>query len=111
MNKYRRSSVSSEKTIFFMIGGMTVLALMMIGFVAINESKSQAKITSYDAATASRPKATVTTTFSDFGKMKVTDEKTAKFVIENSAQFSHKSTCVLKRDGISQSVCDNLWFH
>lgn len=73
----------NDKTVFWIIGGFTVLAIIAIGFVAFRESKSQAQITSYETTSTSRPKVVVVSNFQDFGKMKVTDEKTAEFAIEN----------------------------
>lgn len=97
MSKYGYTS-SNDKTVFWIIGAVTVLAIIGIGFVAFSESKSQAQITSYETTNTSRPKASVKTTFVDFGNMKVTDQRTAEFVIENIGDkplqlFNGSSSC------------------
>lgn len=89
---------SADKTIFWIIGGITVIAVFAIGFVAFSESKSQAQVASYEANASSRPRAIIASSFADFGKMKVSDEKTAEFTIENTgdnslALFKVTSSC------------------
>ena len=96
MNK--QYTTGSDRSVFWIIGGITVIAIVAIGFVAFSESKSQAKITSYETTVTSRPKAVVASSFMDFGKMKVTDEKTTEFVIENKGDkplqlFNGTSSC------------------
>lgn len=97
MSKYRHTD-TKDRSVFWIIGGITVFAIIVIGFVAFSESKNQAKVTSYEVTAASRPKAVVTTAFADFGKMKVADEKTAEFTIENTGDkplqlFNVTSSC------------------
>ena len=80
MNKYRQTN---DTSVFWIITGITVLAIIAIGFVAFGESKSQAQVASYETTSTSRPKVVVASHFQDFGKMNETDEKTAEFTIEN----------------------------
>src|SRR3989344_4749714 len=89
---------TNDKTIFLIIGGITVVAFALIGFVAFSESKSQAQVTSYEATSISRPKVVVASHFQDLGKMKETDEKTAEFTLENAGDkplqlFKVTSSC------------------
>lgn len=80
-------NLGTEKIIFLIIGGLTMFALILIVIFSFNEQK-QAKgttaIASYTTADTDKPKANVSSTFSDLGKMKVKDEKTAQFTIENT---------------------------
>src|SRR3989344_2633668 len=93
-----KHTYTNDKTVFWIIGGITVIAIVFIGFVAFRESKSQLQVASYETTATSRPKATVTNAFADFGKMKVADEKTAEFTIENTGDkplqlFKVTSSC------------------
>lgn len=95
MSNYRQTN---DKSVFWIIGGISALAIVAIGFVAISESKSQAQVTSYETTSATRPKVVVASHFQDFEKMKVTDEKTAEFTIENAGNkplqlFKVTSSC------------------
>ncbi|HCS79287.1 TPA: hypothetical protein DIV55_06145 [Patescibacteria group bacterium] len=97
MNEYS-SSNSTDKTVFWIIGGISLIVLMIIAFVAFGESKNQTQVASYEATATSRPQASVATTTADFGKMKVTDEQTAEFTIENTGNkplqlFKVTSSC------------------
>lgn len=88
----------NDKTSFWIIGGISFIAIIAIGFVALGESKAQVKISSYQTNAAERPKAVVTSAFTDFGKMKVADQKTTEFVIENAGNqplqlFNGSSSC------------------
>ena len=95
MSNYRQTN---DKSVFWIIGGISAIAIVAIGFVAFSESKSQAQVTSYETTSTSRPKVVVASHFQDFGKMKVTDEKTAEFTIENAGDkplqlFKVTSSC------------------
>ncbi len=80
MSKNRQTK---DKSVFWIIGGITALAIIAIGFVAFSESKSQVQVTSYETTSTSRPKVVVASHFQNLGVMKETDEKTAEFTIEN----------------------------
>ncbi|OGG03836.1 hypothetical protein A2W14_04815 [Candidatus Gottesmanbacteria bacterium RBG_16_37_8] len=91
---------STDKIIFFIIGGLTVLALILIGFFSVQEQKQKkvANVATYVATDQEKPKAVTTGFFSDLGKMKVNEEKGAKFTIENSGSkplqvFNITSSC------------------
>jgi len=94
-------NLSTEKIVFLIIGGLTIFALVMIAIFSVNESKESqgnTAIVSYSASDKDRPKATVSSTFNDLGKMKVKDEKTAEFTIENTGSkplqlFKIKASC------------------
>lgn len=97
MSKYVHTS-SNDKTVYWIIGGISLIALVLIVFVAFGESKAKAQISTYQTNAVERPKATVASTFADFGKMKVADQKTADFVIENTGNqplqlFNGSSSC------------------
>lgn len=78
---------STDKIVLLIIGGFTVLVLVLIFFVSINESKQAQGTTgviSYTANDSERPKVAVPNLLADLGTMKVKDEKSASFVIENT---------------------------
>lgn len=119
-------SLSTEKIIFLIIGGLTVIMLVFIVFFSMNESKqtkTQASIVSYAKDDKDRPKLNFSSTTSDLGKMKVKDEKTAEFILDNTGNkplqlFKISSSCdctvgVVEIDGkISPEFgmhANNIW--
>lgn len=95
------TSVSSNKAMLLLIGGFTLLALILIGFVAVNEQKEANKVgqvVQYQTADSQKPVATFDTETKDLGKMKVSDEKTADFAVKNTGTkplslFNISSSC------------------
>ena len=75
---------SADKSIYWIIGSFIVLAVIAIGFVAFRESQGLVKVATYGIDAVSKPKATVVSSLTDLGKMKVTDEKKAEFTLENT---------------------------
>lgn len=94
-------NISTEKLVFLIIGGLTVVVLILIGIFSVNEQKqSQGStvVASYSASDKDKPKANISATFFDLGNMKVKDEKTAEFNIENTGNkplqlFKITSSC------------------
>lgn len=94
-------SLSTEKIIFLIIGGLTLFVIVLIVIFSVNEqkqAKNSANILSYSSTDSEKPKAAVSSTLSDLGKMKVQDEKTAQFEIENKGEkplqlFKIRSSC------------------
>ncbi len=94
-------NLSTEKIVFLIIGGLTVFALVLIGIFSVNEQKQSqgsTAIASYSTADKDRPKLTVSGTFNDLGNMKVKDEKSAQFTIENTGSkplqlYKMRSSC------------------
>lgn len=81
------NKLGTDKIVFLIIGGLSVIALVLIAIFSVNESKQSSgntAIASYSASDKDRPKVTVSGTFFDLGKMKVKDEKSADFTIENT---------------------------
>lgn len=73
-----------EKAVFLVIGGVTVSVLILIAFFSVSESKqSKGNAITYSVSDRERPKAQISSLFADLGNMKVKDEKTADFIIEN----------------------------
>ena len=75
----------TDRLIIYIIGGLTLFAIILIFFFAANEQK-QAKgnnVTTYAANDLERPKAETSGKFSDLGVMKVKEEKSADFTITN----------------------------
>ncbi|MBI4991412.1 DUF1573 domain-containing protein [Candidatus Gottesmanbacteria bacterium] len=82
-------NLGTEKIIFLIIGGLTLFAVILIVIFSINEQKqaqTASALLTYSATDREKPKAVVSSTFSDLGKMKVQDEKTAQFEIENKGE-------------------------
>ncbi len=92
---------SGEKIILALIGGFTLIAVAIIVVFSANEQKttnSSTLVASYSSQDADRPKAKASSSFSDLGKMKVNEEKTGEFTIENSGSkplqlFGVSSSC------------------
>ncbi|EKE04671.1 MAG: hypothetical protein ACD_20C00025G0002 [uncultured bacterium] len=95
------NTMGTDKLIFYIIGGFTVLLLILIVLFSINEGKqSQAapNITSFRAFDKEKPEVAVSSTFSDLGNIKVKDEKSAEFTIVNKGTkplslFKVSSSC------------------
>lgn len=84
-----------------LVGGFTVLILILIVFVFFGEKKTAEKldqVAQYQSTDAERPIATFSTETKDIGKMKVSDEKSADFIVKNSGTkllslFNISSSC------------------
>lgn len=100
MSKFRITG-SSDKTIFWLIAGFSIFAIILIGFVAIRESKEaqgSINVQPYSVSDTDKPKARVNENNKNLGKMSVNDEKTAEFTIENTGDkplqlFKVTSSC------------------
>lgn len=69
--------------------GIVIFSIVVIGgsyFLLAGSQKPQVQIASYSLTDKERPKAEVKTTFSDLGKMKVSEDKSANFKIKNIGQ-------------------------
>ncbi len=81
--------ISGEKAVFIIIGGLTLLVLLVIVLFSLTEQQGKGgQVAQYVKSDSSRPKANVASFSSDLGKMKVSDEKTTQFAIENSGNKS-----------------------
>lgn len=99
MNKYTDRN-SSDKGVILIIGGISLVALVLIVFVAFGESKknSQSSVASYQIGDSEKPQAKTGNIFADLGSMKTNDEKTVDFTIENTGDkplqlFNITSSC------------------
>lgn len=75
-----------DKTIVWLIGAFTLLAIVLIGFVAIREQQEANKVgqvASYQTRDSERPVVSVGSEIYDLGTMKVSDEKFADFSVQN----------------------------
>lgn len=93
-----KSSISSEKFVFLIIGGLTALALLFIFIFAFKEQEKSKDIIIYATGDQNRPQVQLSKTAVDLGKMKVNDEKTTVFSLSNSGQkplqlFNVTSSC------------------
>ncbi|MBI3955445.1 DUF1573 domain-containing protein [Candidatus Gottesmanbacteria bacterium] len=91
MKLSRISNMGTDKLVFVMIGGFTVVILVLIVLFSINEGKQNqaaANITNFSVNDKDKPEIAVSSTFSDLGNMKVKDEKSAEFTIENKGTKS-----------------------
>src|SRR3990172_6950030 len=82
---------STDKVVLLVIGGFTVLVLVLIFMVSVNESKQaqgSSAVTLYTTNDVQRPKVTLSNSLADLGTMKVKDEKSAQFTLENTGTKS-----------------------
>lgn len=91
-------SISTEKLVFLIIGGLTILALIFISVFAFKEQEQSKNIFNYKTNDQKRPQIHFLSTTADLGRMKVNDEKTTAFSIFNSGQkplqlFNITSSC------------------
>lgn len=101
MKPFRNSTMSTDKLVFFIIGGFTIVILVLIALFSFNEGKQTqgvANIASFSVNDKDKPEIAVSSTFSDIGNMKVKDEKSAQFTIENKGTkplslFKVSSSC------------------
>lgn len=99
----KRNPVAKDtnKLVFYIIGGFTILIIGIIIILSISQGKqinASANIASYTVTDSERPKVSVPSKFSDLGTMKVKDEKNAEFTIENTGNkplvlFNISSSC------------------
>lgn len=85
------NTMGTDKLIFYIIGGITVLLLVVIVLFSVNEEKQSqatANLTSFSTSDKEKPEVVVSSTFSDLGNIKVKDEKSAEFTIENKGTKS-----------------------
>lgn len=84
-----KSLLSTEKSIFLLIGGFTLLVLVGIIVLSVNEDnkvRSASPVTGYTASDSLKPAVSVSSSVADLGNMKVKDEKSATFTIRNKGQ-------------------------
>ncbi len=82
----RINYLSTDKLVMVLIGGFTILVIILIAFVFSGEKKAAEKldqVTQYQSADAEKPIAAFSTETKDLGKMKVSDEKSADFSVKN----------------------------
>lgn len=82
----RISIMSTDKLIFIIIGVFTSGVLVLIALFSVNERKqnqASANVTGYSLSDKDKPSVVVSSSVSDLGNMKVKDEKSADFTIEN----------------------------
>lgn len=73
----------NNKTLF---GGITIFSLVLVGgsyFFLNTSSKPQPNILSYTSVDKDKPIAEVKETFKDLGKIKVSEQKEAEFILKN----------------------------
>lgn len=69
--------------------GIVIFSIIVIGgayFLVAGGQKPAPAIVSYSVSDKERPRAEAKTTYSDLGKMKVSDEKSAEFTLKNVGQ-------------------------
>ena len=101
MKLSRVSNMGTDKLIFIIIGGFTLVILVLIVLFSINEGKQSqtaANINSFSVNDKEKPVVAISSAFSDLGNMKVKDEKSAEFSIENKGTkplslFKVSSSC------------------
>ena len=91
-------NIGAEKIAFGLLGIITVFAIIITLILSQSDQKNQILISSYTVKDTQRPRVEISKSFQDIGKMKVSDEKTAKFTIENKGTkplqlFKISSSC------------------
>ena len=84
-----------------LVGGFTVLILILIAFVFTGEKKAAEKldqVVQYQTNDTEKPIASYGTETKDLGKMKISDEKSADFTVKNTGTkplslFNISSSC------------------
>lgn len=79
---------SADKIMIWLIGGFVVLIIILIGYVAVGESKADAgtNVTQYKLSDTAKPVAQTETSTKEIGKMKVSDTKTTDFTLKNTGE-------------------------
>lgn len=101
MKDYPNDKPGIDRILLYIIGGLTIFAVVLIVIFSINEKKQikeNGNIISYTSTDQEKPKVNVSSSFVDLGSMKVKDEKTAEFIIENKGAkplqiFKISSSC------------------
>lgn len=103
------------------IGGIGIITLLIIIFIAIvatKEGSSKSSTPSYTTADRERPTVKTDSDFQDLGKMKVTDEKTASFTITNIGKkpltlsnVSSSCDCTFGKISINDTSSPELSMH
>lgn len=77
---------NANKLMVYLIGGFTIISIGMLIILSIRQNKrgNVPAAATYAPTDSERPKAVTAATFADLGAMKVKDEKTAEFTIENA---------------------------
>lgn len=83
MKKRMPLKISTEQ--FIIIGGaLLTVAIIGIAVVAFKEAKNPIPVTAYVTSDQEKPQVKVAISMKDFGKIAVSDVKTAEFILENS---------------------------
>lgn len=96
-----QKSGGTDKIILGIIGGFILLIIVLIGYVAIGESKAArggSSVVQYQTSDTEKPVAKASTSSLDLGRMKVSDEKSADFTVANTGTkplqfFKISSSC------------------
>lgn len=97
----KKSSISTDTVVFLLVGGLTIIALVLIAIFAVKEqeqSKGSKEIVNYSKQDKALPQIKVSDLFADLGKMEIKDEKTATFLLKNAGTkplqlFNISSSC------------------
>ncbi len=73
----------NSKTVIISVIAVSLVILFSSYFILSKTSNPEVKVASYTAIDTEKPKVEVKETFFDMGKIKVSDQKTAEFVIKN----------------------------
>lgn len=79
-------TVSNEKLIFLIAGSITLMALIVLVAFSLNQDqqRTNSPTMSYSSSDKEKPTVNTTSTSSDLGQMKLSEEKKADFSIENT---------------------------
>lgn len=116
----KRINLSGEKLVLYVIGGFTLLVLLLVIVFAFNEGKGSAKLqaATYSKNDSDRPIAYAASNLQELGNMKVKDEKTAEFSITNNGskplelyKLSTSCDCTFAKLDIDGNISPEFTMH
>lgn len=80
--------MKNKSVIFLTVGGVVILGILLWVVYSLTNTgvSSSVKIASYSQSDAQRPQAKTEKVLQDLGKMKVSDQKSADFVVKNTGK-------------------------
>lgn len=101
MKLSRINIIGTDKPVFLIIGGITAILLVLIVLFSISEgkqSRTTTNVTSFEVNDKEKPVAAAASSLFDLGNIKVKEEKTAEFTIDNKGMkplslFNVSSSC------------------
>ncbi|OGG04864.1 hypothetical protein A2Z33_06195 [Candidatus Gottesmanbacteria bacterium RBG_16_52_11] len=86
MKQKHKQSTDADKIMMWLIGGLLVVIIILIGYVAVGESKADpgTNVVQYNLTDTEKPAAQVDAASKDIGMMSVNDTKITDFTVKNT---------------------------